>query len=128
MQVRILSPTSVQENVWNDNLLLGIKYSPYLSTCECGCICNMFGTERTLIGRAHFQTSCPVAKCFDFIVASGHILIFLARVIVKESLCFKLAYGSNSVQSEMPFCSVRVKWCLGPLFSSHSINGSYPLI
>lgn len=33
----------------------------------------MFGPECTLIGPAHFHTSCPDTKCFDFIVASGHI-------------------------------------------------------
>lgn len=75
------------------------------------------------------RTGCPVTKCFHFMVASGHILIFLARVIIKESLCFKIAV-------QIKLCAIwnatsawwGLNGSLGPVFSSHSINGSYSLI
>lgn len=54
---------------------------------------------------AHSLTGCPGTKCFGFVVASGN-LIFLAGVVKKESLYFKIALQIKLCT----ICLVRVKW------------------
>ena len=67
---------------------------------------NMFGAECVqdfIDGHLHtliLVTFRPVNRCFDLVVASGHILIFLAKVKIKESFCFKIAL-------QIKLCTIR---------------------